>query len=100
VVPSGANPDGDSYSGGVENYFRFLENWSGVNFVFEGSIIQLWLSETALGLWSYGSPNYTAPNRIWSWDTSLVGINGPPGAPRVFEIQQTQWELENIYSGS
>lgn len=100
VVPSGADSDGTSYSGGVENYFRFLENWSGRNFTFNGSIIQLWLSEVALGIWRYGSPNYTAPNRIWSWDTDLQGINGPPGAPRVFEIQQTQWELENIYSGS
>lgn len=93
VVPS-AN---STYSGGVENYFRFLENWSGTDFVFSGSIIQLWLSEIALGTWSYGSPVYTAPNRVWSWDTALQGINGPPGAPRVFEINQFQWELENIF---
>jgi len=89
IVPS---RDGN-YSGGVENYFRFLENWSGVEFTFNGSIIQLWESQKAIGLWRYGNPVYEAPIRIWSWDSMLGGMNPPPGTPRVVEITRTQWEL-------
>lgn len=91
IVPS-AN---SNYSGGVENYFRFLEQWSGKEFKFSGSIINMWKSRKALGVWKYDSPVYTAPNRTWSWDTSLGGINGPPGASRVVELTRTAWELKS-----
>jgi hypothetical protein len=61
------DPDTD-YSGGVENYFRFHENWSGDTFTFAGSIINMWDSEIATSDWRYGDPVYTAPNRAWDWD--------------------------------
>jgi len=99
VCIQGIVPSGDAtYSGGVENYFRLLENWSGVSYIFNGSIIQLWESKKAIGLWRYGNPVYAAPTRIWSWDSALGGINGPPGTPNVVEITRTQWELG--YPGS
>lgn len=89
IVPSA---DG-TYSGGVENNFRFLEQWSGRNLNFSGSIIIMWESQKALGQWLYGSPVYTAPRRLWSWDTALGGLNGPPGAPRVVELTRTAWAM-------
>lgn len=93
IVPSANN----NYSGGVENYFRFLEKWNGRDFTFSGSIIQLWESEKATGRWSYGNPVYTAPGRPWAWDTALGGIDGPPGAPRVVEIWRGQWEISEAF---
>ena len=89
IVPSG----NEKYSGGVENYFRFLEKWGGKKFQFSGSIIQLWRSKEAIGNWRYGNPVYDAPKRPWSWDTALGGIDGPPGAPRVVEMWRGAWTV-------
>ncbi|MCE5231158.1 hypothetical protein LLG95_16400 [bacterium] len=84
---------GGNYSGGVENYFRLLEQWSGVELKFSGSIINMWLSEQALGIWRQSGNYYTPPNRNWSWDTALGGLSGPPGAPCVIELRRTAWEM-------
>ena len=94
VFINGIVPSGDShYSGGVENYFRYLENWSGKNHTFGGSIIELYESAKGLGQWVYGSPVYTAPQRTWSWDATLGGVDSPPGTPRVVTIQRAKWEI-------
>ncbi|HPK03616.1 MAG TPA: hypothetical protein PLS90_14305 [Candidatus Sumerlaeota bacterium] len=87
-VPTG----GGYYSGGVENYFRFLENWSGKDLNFSGSIILMWASQKFLGKWGQSNV-YSPPNRKWSWDTALGGINGPPGAPRVVELEKKDWKM-------
>ncbi len=80
------------YNGGLENLPRFLENWSGVNFVLRGSIINLWESQQAIGAWNYGSPIYQAPNRVWSYDADFDDpANLPPGTPRVRTLAQAQW---------
>ncbi len=81
-----------NYNGGLENLPRFLENWSGVNFVIRGSIINLWESQQAIGSWNYGSPVYNAPNRVWSYDTDFDDpANLPPGTPRVRTLAPAQW---------
>ncbi len=82
---------GSTYSGGVENLPRFLEKWSGVTLTFRGSIIDLWFSRQATGIWNYGS-YYTAPNRNWGFDTDLLDpANWPPGTPRVHIIERGNW---------
>ena len=65
-----------SYSGGIENFVRFHENWSGVNFTIYGAMAALYDSEQALGLWS--SAIYSPPNRCWYYDSQL-GDTNPPG---------------------
>jgi Tfp pilus assembly protein PilX len=80
------------YNGGLENLPRFLENWSGINFVLTGSIINLWESQQATGSWNYGSPVYQAPIRAWSYDTAFDNPeNLPPGYPRVRTLAPAQW---------
>ncbi|MBU1985397.1 pilus assembly PilX N-terminal domain-containing protein [bacterium] len=82
---------GSTYSGGLENLFRFLENWSGVTVTYRGSIIDLWNSRQATASWNYGS-FYTAPNRNWAFDTGLLSpANWPPGTPRVHTVQRGAW---------
>lgn len=96
IVPSGTDPgDGLSYSGGVENYFRYLEKWSGKNHIFNGSIINLWESQQATGLWGGGSI-YSPPGRVWSWDTALGGISGPPGSPVTVQLLRSNWKVSNF----
>ncbi len=86
-----ATINGSTYSGGLENNFRFLENWSSQTVTYRGSIIDLWFSRFATGPWSYGV-FYTAPQRNWAYDTDLTNpANWPPGTPRVQTIQRGTW---------
>jgi hypothetical protein len=85
------NSQDGHYSGGLENLPRFLEQWDGKSFTYRGSMIDLWFSQQATGLWSYGS-YYTAPNRDWAFDTDLLNpANLPPGTPMVNIVQNTSW---------
>lgn len=92
LVTGDTNTSVGNYNGGLENLPRFLENWSGVDFVLRGSLINLWQSQQATGAWRYGSPVYTAPNRVWSYDTDFNDpANLPPGTPRVRTMERAQW---------
>jgi hypothetical protein len=83
------NSEDGHYSGGLENLPRFLENWDSKTFTYRGSMVDLWFSEQATGLWgSYYSP----PNRDWAFDTDLLNpANLPPGTPVVNIVQNTSW---------
>ena len=87
---------GGNYSGGFENLPRFLESWSGIEFIWSGSAVNLWESTQATGLWSYGS-YYRAPIRTWTYDTNLDDPNNlPPETPCVRVFQRTGWKQEYV----
>ena len=87
-VPSESN----HYSGGLENLPRFLEKWTGKTFYYRGSMVDLWESEQATGIWYYGGYFYTAPNRDWGFDSMYLDPTRlPPGTPQVNAIQRGQW---------
>jgi len=93
IISGNKNTAGSQYSGGVENFPRFLENWPGKNFNYSGSLICLWESQQATGDWYYGStthPTYTAPNR--NWEYGIDPANLPPGTPRVRNIEKYGWK--------
>ena len=94
VCMNGIVPSDGTYSGGVENFFRLLENWGSKKLTFSGSIIVLWKSKKAVGKWFYGSPVYAAPQRVWSWDAALGGMTGPPGIPPVIFPEKKQWKVD------
>lgn len=82
---------GGNYSGGVENFPRFLEKWDGRTLTWSGSMVEMWQSEQANSAWSYGS-YYTAPNRDWHFDTDLLDPdNLPPGTPMVSTTIKRGW---------
>jgi len=68
------------YSGGVENYPRFHERWSGKSLRYRGSIVALFASEVATGTWAQSK--YGAPRREWGFN-SMFGSQRryPPGTP-------------------
>lgn len=88
---------GTQYSGGVENFPRFLEKWSGKTLTYRGSLISLWQSEKATGNWVYGDPDgsgphpgvYEAPTRVWSYGIDYNNL--PPGTPNVRLVQKVCW---------
>jgi Tfp pilus assembly protein PilX len=89
VMTGNVPTTGSHYSGGLENFPRFLENWTGKNMVYGGSLVCLWKSERATGQWVYGGSRYTAPNRQWTYN--MNPNNMPPGTPRVRNLQRIQW---------
>lgn len=84
-VPSGwVNPATNEeywYSGGANNFPRFLENWGGKGMTFSGAFVQLFKSKMFTGQWDT-SDIYSPPNRRWSFDKLLLErvIPGIPAA--------------------
>jgi hypothetical protein len=90
-VPTGSGGSGaNSYSGGAENFPRFLENWSGgVTFTYYGSMVELYKSQQSIGYW--GSSNvYDPPNRNWHFDTLFL-TTPPPGTFNVINYARGRW---------
>ncbi|MBI4598160.1 MAG: pilus assembly PilX N-terminal domain-containing protein [Candidatus Omnitrophica bacterium] len=86
---------GANYSGGLENYPRFHEHWSGKTLSITGSFVALWNSQIATGRWVYGNPQYTAPNRSWGYDASFSdGTRLPPFSPYSVQITRGAWWKE------
>ncbi len=78
LTPSGKSGSG-RYSGGVENFPRFLEDWDGT-LRMRGSIVSLFESEVATEPWGSGDV-YGAPTRDWGFHTKLAQGYYPPGTP-------------------
>lgn len=96
-VPTGSN--GSNYSGGGENFVRFLEDWTGKSFTYYGSMICPYASAQGTGLW--GSANvYAAPKQFWYFDTNLSmdasgnPVTVPGYVSTVAYLQQQRWYLQ------
>jgi hypothetical protein len=92
------NSQNNNYSGGLENLPRFLETWTDKTFTYKGSMVDLWFSQQATGVWVYGSPVYEAPNRAWTFDMDFLDPTKlPPGTPMVNTVLKVSW-LQKIVS--
>jgi len=88
IVPS----DLTYYSGGVENFPRFQENWSGVNFYYNGSMVEMFTSQIANYPWPGTGAVYNPPNRNWAYDTNFSNPSQlPPLTPRAIYINRARW---------
>lgn len=81
---------GGAYNGGLENYPRLHENWSGRTFSFRGSFVSLFTPDRNNGQWpGTGSQSYNAPTRNWDYDTDFNDAsNLPPLDPRFVYLKQ------------
>jgi hypothetical protein len=87
-VPS----DGTYYSGGVENFPRFQENWLNVNFYYNGSMVEMFHSQVANYPWPGTGVVYNPPNRNWAYDTNFNNPTQlPPLTPRVIYLNRARW---------
>jgi hypothetical protein len=84
-----------AYGGGLENFPRFLENWSGVTFTYSGSLVSLFFNQYSKGLWgntTNGGAYYSAPTRNWQFDINFRFPDRlPPGTPSVGTVLQTAY---------
>lgn len=88
----GVAGQGGAYNGGLENYPRFHENWTGRTLTYQGSFVSLGNARHADGPWRYGGAVYTAPDRNWSFDTRFRdAANLPPLAPRFVYLKQERF---------
>ncbi|MCG6533884.1 MAG: pilus assembly PilX N-terminal domain-containing protein [Syntrophales bacterium LBB04] len=89
IMAGNKNTSGTQYSGGVENLIRFLENWTGVNINYGGSLFCLWQSAQAIGNQPSTGSVYTAPTRNWIYNINMNKL--PPGTPRVRYTEKIIW---------
>ena len=80
------------YSGGVENFPRFLEDWSGHTFTYNGSMVEMFDSAIANNPWLPGS--YNPPVRNWFFDDNfMIAGKQPPMTPAVKTVSVPRWVL-------
>ena len=89
IVPS----NGSVYSGGGENFIRFLEDWSTRTFCYYGSMVQLYRSNQAIGTWNGNGTVYSAPSTSkWFYDDTTFSSASPPGNLQIAAyLQQQRW---------
>ncbi len=76
-------------SGGAHNFPRFLEDWTGDNFTYHGSMCELYASTHFTGI--YGKSNvYSPPNRRWFFEDSYLQTP-PPGNLRSTTYSRGRW---------
>ena len=88
---------GGNYSGGVENFPRFLENWSGHTFTYNGSMVVMFPSVFARAPWQPTGSTigvYNAPVRDWAFDTNFRDPTKlPPGTPSIRALVRSVWAM-------
>lgn len=83
-------------SGGVHNFKRFLERWSGRRLNYSGSLINLYNSRNSNGAFKCCSNAYSPPGRNWVFDITFLDPNRlPPGTPFFQTLQLTGFERIN-----
>ena len=74
--------------GGVHNFLRYLENWSGVNSHYLGSMASMYYSQYATGVFKCCAMVYQPPNRKYAFDADFLNLNKlPPGTPRFRDVE-------------
>lgn len=91
-MPSGYTPSSGSaygYSGGGNNFPRFLESWAGRSCTYYGSMVELFQSATFTGKWDTGNI-YVPPVRRWNFDNNF-STKAPPGSLNVVVYSRGSW---------
>ncbi|MGA2246887.1 MAG: hypothetical protein ABSH48_17985 [Verrucomicrobiota bacterium] len=91
IVQSNPNISGN-YSGGVENFLRYLESWSGYVNTYNGSIVVMFPSVYATNAWIAPGTYYEPPTRQWGFDYNfLQQAKLPPMTPQLKKTVRVSW---------
>lgn len=86
--------DKSNYSGGVHNFPRFLEKWSGIEFRYRGSMVSMFESEAN---WRPMRPDfgnwYSPPKRNWGFSVLFEDGEFPPGTPTVRDFRRKHFRF-------
>ena len=73
--------------GGTHNFLRYLERWNGQTFNYRGSLVSLYYSEYAVGIYKCCQRVYSPPTRAYAFDTDFLELDKlPPGTPRFRDV--------------
>ena len=73
--------------GGVHNFLRYIEDWGGKTLNYRGSIVSLFYSEYATGVYKCCNMVYNPPSRNYFFDSAfLTPANLPPGTPEFQDV--------------
>lgn len=74
--------------GGTHNFLRYLENWGGQSLFYKGSIVSLYYSTYATGVFKCCTTVYSPPTRNYSFDIDFATPGGlPPGTPMFRDVE-------------
>ncbi|MBX3282148.1 MAG: hypothetical protein KF756_06685 [Acidobacteria bacterium] len=76
-------------NGGVHNFKRFLEHWTGDNLNYSGSLINLFNSRNNNGAFKCCDMVYDPPRRNWVFDSTFLDPTRLPPATPFFQYVQT-----------
>ena len=80
------------YSGGAHNLTRYLEKWSGKTVTYNTSLVSLFPSQKATGLFQQSGGYYNIPNRKLYFDENFLDPSKlPPGTPAVHAVIRSKW---------
>ena len=82
-----------NYSGGMENFPRFLETWGLANiFTYNGSMVKMFPSLYATNAWNNNNNIYSPPKRNWAYDVNFDDPTKlPPKTPSLLKVFRSQW---------
>jgi hypothetical protein len=90
--PTGS-PNDFGTDGGVHNFLRYLENWSGQTFNYRGSLVSFYYAQQATGVFKCCNTVYSPPTRVETFDTDFQNIQTlPPGTPRFTDVNALSFE--------
>jgi Tfp pilus assembly protein PilX len=91
--PAGGGNDFGT-DGGVHNFLRYIEDWGPATLNYRGSLVSLYYSQYATGVFKCCNLVYSPPRRNYSFDTNfLTPSKLPPGTPMLQDIENlTYWQ--------
>ncbi len=85
--PSWTTAQDYGLDGGTHNFLRYLENWGGQTLHYRGSLVSLYYSQYAVGIYKCCETVYTPPTRDYGFDSDFTFPDKlPPGTPRFRDI--------------
>jgi hypothetical protein len=91
----GTAGQGGAYNGGLENYPRFHERWTGQRLNYRGSLVSLGRPRYVNGSWcgtGSGCNIYDPPGRNWAYEDQFNdAANLPPLSPRFVYLRQERF---------
>jgi hypothetical protein len=98
IVPTQLYNGTKEYSGGVENFLRLLESWTGDTLTYNGSMVAMFYSRYATNFWQSPGDYYNIPTRNWSFDLNYTSQNKLPRiCPQAKTMLRLSW---NVAQGS
>src|SRR5581483_8174253 len=80
-------PNDFGTDGGVHNFLRYLENWGGSTSNYLGSMVSLYYSAYATGVFKCCGTVYSPPTRAYAFDQDFTDLSKmPPGTPRFRDV--------------